>query len=352
MANRSYLNLEDELREDRPYNSVSDRVDIPDFISSSVGQGMVSNPVKETIAKKFQSSPPVEAASPPVDPIMAMYEKDQNDLNSYREAKRGADFIANMGQAFSSFSQGANAPKQNSGLFESMGKQSSEMLKSREEDLDRRQKIVNAIEARKARQEMEAGRREDRNLVRAQIQAGRDLARADKRELQAKLSEKEAGVFTDFDNALSDLKNLKTSLGQHSEWTGPIDGRVPETFVGPDQAVFRSALGKFKDAYRKAITGAGAGPTELRMLESRLPNEKDTFANFLAKLGESEKEANRHKSIYASNLSKIGKNVSGFVTPQNESSSSNKVIVSNGQETYAIDEADVANAEKDGFRRM
>ncbi len=137
----------------------------------------------------------------------------------------------------------------------------------------------------------------------------------EKRRIAAKPSDKQVEAFTDLDNAESDLTNILSSLGSNSSWTGAIDGRIPDLLVGEDQAAFRSALGKYKDAYRKAITGAGAGPTEVAMLEGRLPGEKDNYKNFIAKANEAKKEISRKRDIYGSNLAKSGKDVSEFTKP-------------------------------------
>lgn len=363
MANRSYLNFEDELKDPDgelvPDDSISDRVQIPDFaaqaLESSAPAQSASNPMIDAIMKRraMPNSSPL-ASSDESDPLMQRYESDQNDLNKYREAKRGSDFIANMGQAFSNFSLGGNAPKQSSNLYDQMGKQNSEMLKSKEEDLDRRQKIVNAIEARKMRNEMESGRREDRNLMREQIYATRGQARTDKKEAQARLSEKQLGEVQDFDNSVDSMKSVLNQLGNKSEWTGPVDGRLPDAVIGSEQVAFRSELGRMVDQYRKLITGAGASNQELKKLEGRLPQPTDTYANFVAKGKNFISAVERGRGNFMKNLKAQGKNTSPFEgsSLEKESSGSNKVIVTNGKETYAVDPSDVADAEKDGFRRM
>jgi len=127
-------------------------------------------------------------------------------------------------------------------------------------------------------------------------------------------SDKQIEVFTDFETATSDLNNLLASLGNKSEWTGAIDAQIPDMLVGDDQVAWRSAVGKYKDAYRKAITGAGAGPNEIAILETRLPTASDTLANFKAKSNEALRELQRRREIYASNLEKGGKDVSKFKT--------------------------------------
>lgn len=171
------------------------------------------------------------------------------------------------------------------------------------------------------------------------------IAREEKLAEKAKPSDKQIETFTDFENADSDLQNMLNLLGDNKNYVGPIDGRVPDMLVGDGQIAFRSAVGKYKDAYRKAITGAGAGPTEIAMLEKRLPSENDSPAAFKAKALEAQKELARRKETLASNLTKGGKNVSKFV----DSGKPKTIKVSNGSETLEIPVEDLADAQRDGF---
>jgi len=165
------------------------------------------------------------------------------------------------------------------------------------------------IETRKETARISAADRAENRAARLDEKAAqREVKEAEK----AKLSEKQVDAFTDLDNAESDLQNMLASLGQNKNWTGPIDGGVPDLMVGSDQVAFRSAVGKYKDAYRKAITGAGAGPKEIAILEKRLPSEYDEFKDFQAKANEGLSELRRRKQVMSSNLQKSGKNVSQF----------------------------------------
>ena len=163
-----------------------------------------------------------------------------------------------------------------------------------EKSLDRKERSADRMESREIRQ------------------SEKQLAREDKQSKESKLSDKQIESFTDIDNAASDLNNILAGLGKNSNWTGPIDGRTPDILVGEDQAAWRSAIGKYKDAYRKAITGAGASAQEMARLETRLPSENDTFENFKAKAAEAQKELARRRETLASNLEKGGKNVANF----------------------------------------
>lgn len=135
----------------------------------------------------------------------------------------------------------------------------------------------------------------------------------EKQDEAAKLSDKQIEAFTDLDNAKTELNNILGQLGKNSNWTGPVDGRIPDMMTSDDQVAWRSAVGKYKDAYRKAVTGTGASPSEISRLESRLPSETDTFANFNAKANEALSELSKKKANLSSNLAKGGKNVSNFV---------------------------------------
>ena len=152
----------------------------------------------------------------------------------------------------------------------------------------------------------------DRKEAKEQRNEDREMLRQDRLAKEAKPSDKQIEAFTDLDNAGSDLKNILGTLGSNKGWTGPVDGRVPNLLVGEDQNAWRSAIGKYKDAYRKAITGAGASAQEMARLETRLPSETDTYDTFVAKAREAEKEIARRKEVLANNLTKGGKDVSKF----------------------------------------
>lgn len=189
-----------------------------------------------------------------------------------------------------------------------------------------------------------ADRKEARETREAMLEA--TLGR--KREEAAKPSEKQVDAFTDFDNAESDLNNMLTGLGSNSNWVGPVDGRISDALVGNDQVAWRSAVGKFKDAYRKAVTGAGASVQEIARLESRLPSETDTIANFKAKANEAVKNLQEKRKIYASNLTKGGKNVSNFA--EGSSSGYPKQVRKGNQAATVSNEQEEQEAMSEGFQ--
>lgn len=134
----------------------------------------------------------------------------------------------------------------------------------------------------------------------------------EKKTEKEKLSDKQVTGIAEFDDSVDKMQNAVSMLGGKSGWVGPADGRIPDMFVGDDQVAFRSAVGRMKDAYRKLVTGAGASNLEIARLESRIPSENDTLANFKAKANEFIKEVKKAKSTYLNNYEKQGKNVKNF----------------------------------------
>lgn len=134
------------------------------------------------------------------------------------------------------------------------------------------------------------------------------IAEAKKKE--ATISDKQADKFAEFDKTKTLMQDLGTMV--KDSYVGPLDQSIPDYFVGGDQAAFRSALGKLKDEYRKAITGAAASEKEIAMLETRLPSLSDSAENFNAKLKQSLIELEKIQNSYASTLEKKGKNVENY----------------------------------------
>lgn len=160
----------------------------------------------------------------------------------------------------------------------------------------------------------------------------------EKREKAAKLADKQVGEINDFDNGISQIQAALDKLGKHSEWTGPLDAEVPDKFVGADQGVFRAAVGRAVDAYRKAVTGAAAGDKELAKIESRLPNPSDTYDKFVAKAQDFMREMRAAKGRYLDALTKQGKDVEAYrdvqsvdnEAPKQQKKSEGKQIVKKG----------------------
>lgn len=343
MAGLSYLDDEYE-DEATPYGSVSNRAPIAPI-----------SPAPDPMVKQFlmQKNATPKEVSLAEDPLMHQYMRDKSNIDDLREAKLHADTQSNLAQAFSQLAQGTNAPRENS-VFNKIASQNQEMVSERDKDLARKGKVMEAIAGRQAAGTRFAAQQDLAKAVREQTQANRDLVRQDKKEKEAKLTEKQSGEIQDFDDSIATTKSLLSQLGNHSDWTGPVDGRLPDFSVTPEQVNFRAELGRMVDKYRKLITGAGASNVELKKLESRLPQSTDTYANFVAKAKGFVDEVERGRGRYLKNLGAQGKNIkpfeSGVSAPQE--SQAEKIIVTNGKETLQIDPSDLAEAEKDGYKRM
>jgi hypothetical protein len=140
-----------------PDKSVSSRPPLPDASSKAP-----SDQVMQYILNKNSSSQPSNKLQD--DPLMAQYLKEQSDLDDYRKVKLQADTATNIGQSLSQMALGANAPQPNP-VYKNIDTQNQELLGSKEQDMDRRRKVLDAIEARKSREEIASGNRDMRQAI-------------------------------------------------------------------------------------------------------------------------------------------------------------------------------------------
>jgi hypothetical protein len=98
----------------------------------------------------------------------------------------------------------------------------------------------------------------------------------------------------------------------------PGKAKLKATF-NPQFDAFQSQLGRWFDAYRKRITGAGAGPTELKMLRENVPSVSDRPQNFAAKINKLMEIEKKVKGKYLTNLKKAKRDVSQFMVVDGDS---------------------------------
>jgi hypothetical protein len=156
------------------------------------------------------------------------------------------------------------------------------------------------------------------------FQAEQGIRSAEKREEKSKLSEKQLGDVSQYDDSITALQDMLNSA--KPEYVGAMDGRLPDWSRGGDEAAFRSRVGRYSDAYRKLITGAGASAQELKRLENRLPGTTDTYENFTAKAKGLLAETQKAKARHLSNLQYAGKNVADYQSPAASSDAPTKAI--------------------------
>lgn len=174
----------------------------------------------------------------------------------------------------------------------------------------------------------------------AEIAARGSEARATQAEKKRAISEKQIGDIQQYDDSINSLQDMLNSA--KPEYIGAIDGNLPDWTRGGDEAAFRSRVGRYSDAYRKLITGAGASNMELKRLEGRLPGTTDTFENFQAKAKAMLDETKRARERHLGNLERTGKDVADFKAAApaktivnrmiNPRTGQSKVIYSDGSE--------------------
>lgn len=213
-------------------------------------------------------------------------------------------------------------------------------------------KLKEQIEARKDQARILAAGRAD---AASERNNAREQAARDKKEEKAKLSDAQLKDVQDFDDTINKAQSALAQLSDHSNWTGTIDGRVPDALVGSDQVAWRSAVGRMSDAYRKLITGAGASNQELARLEGRLPQPTDTFEDFKAKAKNLIQETQKAKQSHLKNLEYNGKNVTPFrddpITTSSSSSGSFPRQVRKGNQVATVkNDKELKEAQDEGFQ--
>ncbi len=164
--NASGLEYEDyDENEDvlKPYDSVASRPPIPDGEEEIQGPSseqprdpfQAPNAVRDHIAQKFASPAPQPQAQ---DPLMTQFDSDQADNQEFQGVQNEGNLIGNLARSFAQAAQGSNETKPNTGLFDAMDTQRSEMFKNRQNSQTQRSKIMQAIEAKKlAQSNVQAG---------------------------------------------------------------------------------------------------------------------------------------------------------------------------------------------------
>lgn len=142
-------------------------------------------------------------------------------------------------------------------------------------------------------------------------------------------SNQQINVIRAADEADYVLNKMVDDLGDNTDWVGPIDGRVPSSWLGytergSEQVGWRTTVGRFNDLYRLAVTGMGATLGEIKKLETRLPQEKDTYLNFKAKAKTMLVELREKRAKYLESLEKGGQFVDNFKKDSPASSPSKK----------------------------
>jgi len=282
----------------------------------------ISQSVKDSISRKFQA--PIREIG-----VESGTGMGPDDLEALKAQARQRQEAAMWSQALSPLSQ-LSKPVQDPGAF------AKTLQAQAESDLDRAAK--EELRREQVKQTI-ARNRESDALKREQMltssyekaldrEARKERAESDglfkKAILDAKtnplknVTESSAEKIADLEKAEADLMEIAGMV--KDDYVGPLDQYQPNVMTGPQESVFRAALGSYADAYRKAITGAGASVAEIAKLESRLPSLSDKPANFRAKAQEAINDIRQRRQKYLGALKSSGKNVEQFesAAPKNK----------------------------------
>jgi hypothetical protein len=110
------------------------------------------------------------------------------------------------------------------------------------------------------------------------------------------------------------LSKVLTDVDRYSSMIGPVAGRGSflSEQVSPGFASFQMELGQFFDAYRIAVTGAGASPGEIKMLMKNVPSTNDRPATIKAKIKTALAIGNRRLQTGLENYGRAGRDITGF----------------------------------------
>lgn len=262
-----YEDDEDELLLDSdnplPDDSVSPRVSVDDALAT--GHSSVANPVRDTISQRLGMGGN--------SPEMERYEQDLGELQNLRELKMGMDQASNMGLIAQQAAQGSNAPTPNNALSQNMAKQSQSMLSSKEGDLDRRQKIMAAIERRKGTQAL-------RDSVNSNRQAAAQTA------AQTRLDKQDTDRFDRMGKTItSEVASGRSTLGTAAKVKQSIENAeaLIQGALDPNELDARQVyeLAKVLDRVlsQGGTTVAGAEHLDIDTARKRLGKQIEFFTN-------------------------------------------------------------------------
>lgn len=127
------------------------------------------------------------------------------------------------------------------------------------------------------------------------------------------LTPKEIKDITSYEEGEAMMGELANTVEQDPMLAGIIAGRIPlRGKVAKDFAAFKTKTAMQFNEYRLRITGAGAGPTELNMLEKVTPMVTDSPSEFISKARTFADVNRKIRNRLLKNMERGKANVSGF----------------------------------------
>lgn len=357
----AYLDSLDDENDDEasPYDSISTRPPIGP-VTPTPSASAADPMIKQFLMQKNASSMPTGDVSN--DPLMQQYLKDKSSLDDLRQAKMHADTQSNLAQAFSQLAQGTNAPK-DTGVFNKIASQNQEMISEKDKDIARQQKVMEAIAGRQARAADAEAKRKIADEIRNQTQSNREIARQDRKEREAKIN-------TDIRLLPAEDQEVVKDLAKKSASKIAIANQIDAVMSKWDSLSDDQKLGQGRQLLKVLNSTEGAdaiGAEEAKRLGTKLEFAMGNFTNSnptqfgrdLKGFAEQARITSQGlKSAIKANESEIGRRYARVGIQKDpgvsahQESGSQKIVVSNGQETLEIDPSDLADAEKDGYKRM
>jgi hypothetical protein len=158
-----------------------------------------------------------------------------------------------------------------------------------------------------------------KEIVGMQIRGAKEIAgmkagaAAERGEKLGRLTTSQIKEIEELENSSASLRSMLTQVNENPKLVGPVAGNIPlrEKF-DPAFGQFKMESGQYFDAYRKAITGAGATEGELTMLKKSLPTGTETLAVYQAKVQRMLEIGDRVKKRKFDTLKRAKRDVSGF----------------------------------------
>jgi hypothetical protein len=308
------------------------------------------------LGNRSASSPPAQPMAPqpaPMDdysndPLMKNFERDRDELSSQRAALAHANGNNNIIQALTQVAQGVNAPRDNSSLYANMNSQNSEMAKGLQSEIGSRDKVIAAIQQRKA---LDAWRQSQLALNAQKVEntkEGRDRL-TDAYNHRTDVSGKNVAANNDLKNnkfanqlagefqkdpIIRDFTRKKDQLAVDLH-TLDGGGMITETIASELAAGYASAVGGGR--------AAGLGATKMQQI-------KNTAGEFQNKIGEligkpQEYWSPEQKAFMRSSLARLEDSFDQVIASQTEKIRNQKHAVLQGDRfNNAVDSVAAATA--------
>lgn len=221
-----------------PYSNIARGAPLDNFASGK----NASNNVMNTIAKRKGIQIPMPGAPSTGkdyanDPLMQQYEKEQKNLtenrqNLFDQQDERAKAIA-FGQIGQQLARGSNSPDGADDVTKTLStlamNQPKDQLKSQEEDLDRRQKVVSSIEARQAREAVANNTNEYRKVGLMMRQNQMDSANQSKNDRLSSLNIGKANALMNGGNLPKETTKLNAARNVQTLIDGIRSGEITDT---------------------------------------------------------------------------------------------------------------------------